>query len=116
MAQRLGSGWTAMDVSALEQLEDVDYELLERVASALDTSMDYLITFSEVAVVHYLNTYFNAHELEFPAGRAMDPLDRVIALFERKLAVEREKVIAAGREKEKLRLEIERIRRGVPRI
>ena len=82
-------GLSQQSVSLLEQRESIDPELLEKVAKVLKVPVEAIKNFDEAATVNYIANTFNGN-----SGNYMNfnPLDKVVELYERLLASEREKV------------------------
>jgi len=95
LAMELGISQQA--ISALEQKEALDKEMLEKVAKAMKITPESIKTFSEESVVNIISNTFNSHDTStmnavnyYPTFNA---LDRIIELYERLLQTEREKVV-----------------------
>lgn len=90
LAAELGISQQA--VSKIEQSADVDGDALEKIANILGVSIDAIKNFSDEAALNYFNTFndnstgaFNNFNCSF------NPIDKVVELYERLLASEREK-------------------------
>jgi transcriptional regulator with XRE-family HTH domain len=90
LAADLGQDWTQKKVSLLEQKETIESEILDQVAKILKVSPEAIRSFSEEAANHFFNT-FNDHS-GFNYQCTFNPLDKVVELYERLLASEKEKV------------------------
>jgi transcriptional regulator with XRE-family HTH domain len=90
LAADLGQDWTQKRVSLLEQKETIESEILDQVAKILKVSPEAIRNFSEEAANHFFNT-FNDHS-GFNYQCTFNPLDKVVELYERLLASEKEKV------------------------
>lgn len=94
LAAELGISQQA--ISALEQKEALDREMLEKVAKALKVSTESIKSFNEETAVNFFNT-FNDSSVNHGAFAAhnfnctFNPLDKVIELYEALLKSEREK-------------------------
>jgi transcriptional regulator with XRE-family HTH domain len=91
LAADLGQDWTQKKISLLEQKETIESEILDQVAKILKVSPEAIRSFSEEAANHFFNT-FNDHS-GFNYQCTFNPLDKVVELYERLLASEREKVV-----------------------
>jgi len=100
LAQQLGISQQA--VSKLEQSENIEEEVLEKVAKILDIPAEGIKQFSEEAVLNIVATTFNSHDsstsIAYQSSLNFNPLDKLIEayeenkkLYERLLQVEREK-------------------------
>jgi transcriptional regulator with XRE-family HTH domain len=79
-------GISQQSVSKIEQSENVENEILVKIAHALGVTPETIKNFSEDAIINYFHdqSYFN-YQCTF------NPLDKVIELYERLLASEKEK-------------------------
>ena len=96
-ALALDLGLSQQAISALEQKEALDKELLERIAGILHVPADAIRNFDEQAAIVYFNTFndnsfsnsngtFNAQYCNF------NPIEKVVELYEALLKSEREKI------------------------
>ncbi len=90
LAAELGISQQA--VSKIEQSAEVEEAALEKIAAALGVSIESIKNFSDEAALNYFNTFndnstgaFNNFNCTF------NPIDKVVELYERLLASEREK-------------------------
>jgi transcriptional regulator with XRE-family HTH domain len=99
-ALAMAIGVSQQTVSNIENSETVEETLLQKVAEALDVSVEGIKSFSEEAIFSYFNS-FNDNKGQIYTGHncTFNPLDKVIALFEEKeklyerlLQAEKEKV------------------------
>jgi transcriptional regulator with XRE-family HTH domain len=81
-------GFSQQKLSLLEQKEVIEPELLEQIAKALKVPVDAIKNFNEAATVNYIANTFNGN-----SGNYMNfnPIDKVVELYERLLASEKEK-------------------------
>ena len=93
-ALALELGITQQAVSKIEQSEMVEEETLDRVAKALGVSKDAIEAFSEDVVLNIISNTFNDEASAYSANYkcTFNPLDKVVELYERLLASEKEKV------------------------
>lgn len=86
LAMELGMSQQA--ISRIEQSEEVDRTILEKIADVLGISVEGLKGFSEEGIVNYLNTFndqsgsgafFSSTNLHC----TFNPLDKVVELYER---------------------------------
>ncbi len=77
---------TQQAVSKLEQKENIEDEILERVSKVLNIPLDAIKNLNEDATTNYINTFYNTNSVNF------NPIEKVVELYERLLASEREKV------------------------
>lgn len=84
-------------ISALEQKEALDKDMLEKIAKALKVSSEAIKNFNEETAVNFFNT-FNDDSINHGAFAAynfnctFNPLDKVIELYEALLKSEKEKI------------------------
>lgn len=95
LAIELGDDWNQQKISLLEQKEVIEPGLLEQVAKALKVPADAVKNFSEESAINVISNTFNSHDSStlnavnyYPT---FNPLEKVIELFERLLASEKEK-------------------------
>jgi transcriptional regulator with XRE-family HTH domain len=90
-------GISQQAISALEQKEALDRDMLEKIAEVLKVPVDAIKNFDEQAAIVYFNTFndnsfsnsngtFNAHQCTF------NPFEKVVELYEALLKSEREKI------------------------
>ncbi len=92
LAQELGI--TQQQVSRLEQSEAIEEEVLEKIAKVLGVPTESIKNFNEEAVVNIIANTVNNHDQAASVfiSPTFNPLDKVVELYERLLASEREKV------------------------
>ncbi len=97
-ALALELGISQQAISALEQKEALDKEMLDKVAKALKVSSEAIKSFNEEIAVNFFNT-FNDDSINHGAFAAynfnctFNPLEKVIELYEALLKSEREKIV-----------------------
>ena len=100
-ALAMAIGVSQQTVSNIENSEKVDAELLEKVAAALEVSVEGIKNFSEENVLNIISNTFNDSAMlnAVNVQPTFNPLDKVVALFEEKeklferlLQAERDKV------------------------
>jgi transcriptional regulator with XRE-family HTH domain len=90
-------GVSQQTISKIEQSEDVEETTLLKIADVLGVSIDGIKNFSEEGIVNYFNT-FNDHSGSgafFSSTNlhcTFNPIDKLVELYERLLASEREKI------------------------
>ena len=89
-------GLSQQAISALEQKEALDKDMLEKIAKVLKVTPESIKSFNEESVINIISTTFNSHDTStmnavnyYPTFNA---LDRMIELYEALLKSEREKV------------------------
>ncbi len=99
LAYELGDDWNQKKISLLEQKETIDASLLQQISAVLKIPVEAIQNFDEEQTVNVIaNTYSfqdfkdNAVASGFSYQPTFNPLDKVMELFERLLASEREKV------------------------
>lgn len=86
-------GVSQQTISKIEQSEDVEDVMLEKIAGVLGVSTDAIRSFSEeVLIFHIQNMHDNASAYQYNYQCHYNPLDKVVELYERLLASEREKI------------------------
>ncbi|GJN60189.1 helix-turn-helix domain-containing protein [Elizabethkingia anophelis] len=100
LAYELGEDWNQKKISLLEQKESVEKDILEQVAKILKVPTEAIENFDEDSAINIIantfhdsavaNTFTEGAQANFHC--TFNPLDKVMELFERLLASEREKV------------------------
>src|SRR6185437_2253529 len=90
LAAGLGDDWSQKKVSLLEQKETIEPEILDQVAKILKVSPEAIRSFSEAAANYFFNTFYDHSGFNYQC--TFNPLDKVMELYERLLASEKEKV------------------------
>jgi transcriptional regulator with XRE-family HTH domain len=98
LAADLGDDWNQQKISLLEQKETIDPALLEQISTALKIPAEAIQNFDEEAAISYINTFNDSSANQGTIGTnnncqlTFNPIEKVMELFERLLASEREKV------------------------
>ncbi len=101
LAMELGVEWTQKKISVLEAKEVIDANLLKQVADILKVPVEAIESFSEEAIFNIIGNTVTNHDNGslfnyYPTFNAVDKLIEVFEenkkLYERLLAIEREKV------------------------
>ncbi|MNK92755.1 Helix-turn-helix domain protein [compost metagenome] len=86
-------GVSQQTISKIEQSEDVEDAMLDKIAGVLGVSAEAIKNFSEeVLIFHIQNMHDNASAYQYNYQCHYNPLDKVVELYERLLASEREKI------------------------
>ncbi|TCC96789.1 helix-turn-helix domain-containing protein [Pedobacter psychroterrae] len=86
-------GVSQQTISKIEQSEEVEEAMLEKIANVLGISSEAIKNFSEeVLIFHIQNMHDNASAYQYNYQCHYNPLDKVVELYERLLASEREKI------------------------
>ena len=81
--------------SKLEQKEQIEDEMLDKIAKILHVSTEALKTMSEEATINYFNAFTkSAHARIFSHNClcTLNPIDKIVELYERLVKAEQEKV------------------------
>lgn len=94
LALELGDDWTQKKVSLLEAKERIEPEILDQVAKALKVSPEAIKNFSEEAAINIVANTINNHDQAAVINYypTFNPIDKLVELYERLLASEREKI------------------------
>jgi transcriptional regulator with XRE-family HTH domain len=91
LAMELGVSQQA--ISKIEQSEEVDSAMLDKIAEVLGVNAEAIKSFSdEVLIFHIQNMHDQSTAYSYNYQCSYNPLDKVVELFERLLESEREKV------------------------
>lgn len=85
-------GVTQQTVSKLEQSETLEEEKLKEIAKVLDVTSDAIRNFSEEATFNIIANSYHDNSSSVNYQCSFNPIDKVVELYERLLASEREKV------------------------
>jgi transcriptional regulator with XRE-family HTH domain len=86
-------GVSQQTISKIEQSEEVEDAMLEKIAGVLGVSAEAIKNFSEeVLIFHIQNMHDNASAYQYNYQCHYNPLDKVVELYERLLSSEREKI------------------------
>jgi transcriptional regulator with XRE-family HTH domain len=103
LASALGDDWTQKKVSLLEGKEEIEPEILEQVAKALEVPVDAIKSFDDETVVNIINNIhdnqFDNHSVGMVYHQTINPLEKWLEaleenkrLYERLLQAERERI------------------------
>ncbi|MDB5024206.1 MAG: transcriptional regulator [Mucilaginibacter sp.] len=85
-------GISQQTVSRIEQSEEIEEDVLEKIAKVLGVSVEAVKNFTEDAVFNYFNNFHDSSSGDFRHHCTFNPIDKVVELYERLLASEREKI------------------------
>ena len=85
---------TQQTISKLEQKEEIDDEMLGKVAKVLNIPMDAIKNLNDDTTTKYINTFNDSqgHFFSTNINCNFNPIDKVVELYERLLAAEKDKV------------------------
>ena len=84
---------TQQTISKLEQKEEIEDEILEKVAKVMNVPVDAIKNLNDEATTNYINTFYDNKGNGFIANNyTFNPIDKVVELYERLLAAEKDKV------------------------
>ena len=84
---------TQQTVSYLEQKEKIEDEMLEKVSKILNVPVAAIKNLNDEATTNYINTFYDNKGNGFIANNyTFNPIDKVVELYERLLAAEKDKV------------------------
>lgn len=86
---------TQTEISHIEQSSNIDEELLERIAKALNVTTDVLRNFDENAAFYTINNNVENntfHESSIAIQQEFNPIEKIIELYERLLQSEKDKL------------------------
>ena len=90
-------GVSQQSISKIENSETIEDNLLQQIAQVLGVSAEAIRNFSEeVLIFHIQNMHDNATAYAYNFQCTYNPLDKVVELYERLLASEREKTELMG--------------------
>ena len=78
-------------MSKLEQKDQIDDEMLEKISKILHVTVDAIKNFNEEAAINVVANTFNDQSFIGVYKSTFNPIDKVVELYERLLKVEQEK-------------------------
>ncbi|MDE1191831.1 MAG: helix-turn-helix transcriptional regulator [Arachidicoccus sp.] len=93
LAYELGDDWNQKKVSLLESKETIEPDILEQVAKILKVPAEAIKKFDEESVVNIISNTFNdqSNGYNYYPTFNINPIEKIMELFERLLASEKEK-------------------------
>ena len=93
LASALGEDWNQKKISLLEAKESIEAPILEDVAKALKVPVDAIKNFDEEAAINIIGNTVTNHDNAsvFNYYPTFNPFEKMVELYERLLALEREK-------------------------
>lgn len=91
-------GLSQQAVSAMEQKEALDRDMLEKIANVLKVPAEAIKNFRDETAIHIIsNTFHDFHDNSVASAMnyhcAFNPLDKMVELYEALLKSEREKIV-----------------------
>ena len=84
---------TQQAISKLEQKEEIEDDVLEKVDNVLNVPVDAIKNLNDDMTTNDINTFYNNQGNGFIANNyTFNPIDKVVELYERLLHAEKEKV------------------------
>jgi transcriptional regulator with XRE-family HTH domain len=89
-------GMSQQTISKIEQQEEIEDESLKKIAEALGVSPELIKNFDEEKAVYYINNHnyreATINEGASPVVQQINPVEKIVELYERLLQSEREKI------------------------
>ncbi|WP_367867087.1 helix-turn-helix domain-containing protein [Pedobacter sp. WC2423] len=85
-------GVSQQTISKIEQSEEIDDSMLEKIADVLGVSAEAIKNFSEEAIFNIIGNTYHDNSASLNYQCSFNPLDKVVELYERLLKSEQEKV------------------------
>ncbi|MEX6686187.1 helix-turn-helix transcriptional regulator [Danxiaibacter flavus] len=98
LALELGEDWNQRKISLLEQKEEVDEQLLKQIASVLKVPVEAIKNFDTEQAIHNINNNFHDNAIQ----NQINPIERIIELYEVKIVALYERLLQAEKEKNDL--------------
>ncbi|MBL7769547.1 MAG: XRE family transcriptional regulator [Flavipsychrobacter sp.] len=95
LASIMGDDWTQIKISRLEAKEEIEEGILDEVSKAMKIPVEAIKNFDEESALSIVTNTFTSQDtstLNANPYCTFNPLDKVVELFERLLASEKEKV------------------------
>ncbi|RYG45312.1 MAG: XRE family transcriptional regulator [Chitinophagaceae bacterium] len=87
LAAALGDDWNQQRVSLLEQKEHVEANLLQQVSTVLKIPVEAIQNFDEEHVFNVISNNFNDNSSVMNYHCSFNPIDKIVALYEDKIAL-----------------------------
>ncbi len=89
LALELGGDWNQKKISLLEQKEEVDEPMLREVAGALKMPVEAIKNFDEDSALNIISNTFNDHAVlnGIMYNPTFNPIDKIVELYESKIAL-----------------------------
>jgi len=78
--------------SKLEQKEIIDSDMLEKIAAILEVPADVIKNFNEDGVINIISSTFNNSSSVMYHPNIVNPLDKIVELYEKLLAAKNEEI------------------------
>lgn len=111
LAMSLGDDWNQKRISVLESKEEIDAEIMDQVAKALNVPVEAILNFDEEKAIYNIQNNYEGSTLNHSSNYqynhqcTFNPIDKIVELFEenKKLYIEKiemmERLLLAEREK-----------------
>lgn len=90
------TGMSQQAISKIEQQDEIEDESLKKIAEALGVSPELIKNFDEEKAVYYINNHnyreATINEGSSPVVQQINPVEKIVELYERLLQSEREKI------------------------
>jgi len=84
---------TQQNFSNLEQKEDIDDEILEKVARAMNIPVDAIKNFSEESVINIISSSLHDNSGSVIYNPTFNPIDKIMELYEKLIAEKNEEIM-----------------------
>jgi len=92
-------GISQQQYSKIEQQENIEDDVLEKIADILGVTMETIKNFDDDKVTYNINNFYDIHDIEIKdnassnfVAQQFNPIEKINELYERLLASEREKI------------------------
>ena len=94
-------GVSQQSISRIEQSETVEEDKLQQIAQVLGVTAEAIKNFSEEAVFNYFNNFHDNSSGDFRQHCTFNPIDKIVELYDEKVAL-LERLLQSEREKVEL--------------
>jgi transcriptional regulator with XRE-family HTH domain len=108
LAHQLGQDWSQKRVSLLENKETIEPELLAQVSRALNVPEEAIRNFDEAVAINIISNTFNNHDNSATLqghyinySPSFNPIDKIVSLYDEKVAL-MERLLRSEQEKVEL--------------
>lgn len=94
-------GVTQQTVSNIEKSEKIEDEVLDKIAKTLGVPADAIRNFNDEAVINFIANTYNDHAASYGHYYNFSPIEKIVSLYDEKVAL-LERLLASEREKVEL--------------
>lgn len=98
LAAELGEEWTQKKISVMEQKASIETDLLKQVAAVLNVPEEAIRSFCEESAVNCIKTFYDSSRGNFTCCCTFNQVDKILRLYDEKVAL-LERLLESEKEK-----------------